>query len=103
MLVFTNPYAQAASYIAAVCLACGFAAFVTQVSRWDREYENFLIFPLRLAIYVPYLLLPGVGAVVGAFMLKSPKEVNRKFGRASIYVSLIGLLLWSTLAGTAIR
>ena len=94
MLAFTNSYAQAAFYIAALCLACGFAAFVTQVSRWDCEYENFLIFPLRLAIYaVPYLLLPGVGVVVGAFMLKSPKEVNRKFGRASINVSLVGLLL----------
>ena len=104
MLVFTNPYAQAAFYIAALCLTCGFAVFAIQVSRWDREYENFLIFPLRLAIYaIPYLLLPGVGVVVGAFMLRSPKEVSRKFGRASIYVSLVGLLLWSTLSGTAIR
>jgi hypothetical protein len=82
-----------------LCLAGGFVAFVNQVRRWDREYD-----PLRLAIYaVPYLILPGVGVVVGAFMLRSPKEVNRRFARASIYVSIVGLLLWSTSIGTAVR
>ena len=49
MLAFDNYYAQVMYYVAATCLAGGLLVFVVQVFRWDREYEDFLIFPLRLA------------------------------------------------------
>jgi len=104
MIRYDSTFVQAISYVAWFCIACGFITFVIQVIRWDREYEDFLLFPLRLAIYaLPYLFLPGLGILVGAWMLRSKRRPNRKFGRASIFVSAVWLLFWATLWHTSIK
>ena len=104
MIVYDNHFVQAISYVAMLCLGIGLLWFVAQVARWDREYESFVIFPMRLAIYaLPYLIVPGLGVIVGALLLKKPSRVKRKFALASLYVSTVGLLFWVTLPWTGIR
>ncbi len=104
MLAFAHHYSAVIFPIAVVLMIGGFLRFVFQIVRWDSEYEDFLIFPLRLAIYaIPYLCIPGLGIAVGGAMIRSPKRVNRKFAKASIYMSIVGLLLWISSLGIAIR
>ncbi len=104
MLNFTNHYYAAIFTIAVVLTVAGFLRFIVQVIRWDSEYEDFLIFPLRLAIYaIPYLFIPVLGLAIGGVMVKSRKRVRRKFAKASMYVSVVGLMLWISSIGMAIR
>lgn len=104
MLVFTNHYSAIIFALAVVLVIGGLVRFVAQVVRWDSEYENFLLFPLRLAIYaVPYLFVPCLGIVIGGVMIRSKTRVKRKFANASIYMSIIGLLLWISSFGAAIQ
>jgi hypothetical protein len=104
MLVFTNHYSAAVFTIAVVLTVAGLVRFIIQIVRWDSEYEDFLIFPLRLAVYaIPYLFVPGLGIAVGGVMVRSQKRVRRKFAKASIYISIVGLMLWISSLGMAIR
>lgn len=104
MIVYDNHFDQAISYVAMLCLGVGLLWFVAQVARWDSEYESFVVFPMRLAIYaLPYLIVPGLGMIVGALLLKKPSRVKRKFAIVSLYVSSVGLLFWVTVPWAAIR
>jgi hypothetical protein len=104
MLAFNNPYSVTAFTVAIVLTVVGLVRFVIQIVRWDSEYENFMMFPLRLVIYaVPYLVVPGLGIVVGGVMVRSQERVRRGFAKASIYTSVIGLMLWISAFGMAIR
>lgn len=104
MPVFHNLYSTLLFWIAVLLALVGLFIFIVQVIRWDREYEAFLVFPIRLAIYaLPYMLVPGLGIAVGGLMYKSPRRVRRKFGKASIYTSVIGLMFWITSLSMRIR
>jgi len=101
---FTNAYSAISFWIATSLAIAGLVAFIIQVARWDCEYEDFLIFPLRLAIYaIPYLLIPVAGFVAGGIMIGSSKRVKHMFAKASLYVSIIGVFLWGAVLGLAIR
>ena len=104
MLVFENIYAKIIFAIAITLAIGGLLKFLAQVIRWDAEYENFIVSPLRLAIYaVPYLLLPGLGILIGGILLNSKKRVRRKFAWASIYASCMGLMFWVSAMYAGIR
>jgi hypothetical protein len=101
---FTNQFSWGLFAVAVCMVIGGLVGFIVQVIRWDTEYEHFLIFPVRLAIYaLPYLLIPCLGMVVGGFMIRSERRVKRKFAKASIHASFMGLLFWITLPSSAIR
>jgi hypothetical protein len=104
MIVYENDLAQVIAYIAWLGYGVGAILFVCQVIRWDKEYEDFLIFPLRLAIYcLPYVCIPGLGILIGSLMLRRSNErVNRKFAKVSIYVSSVSLLMLATAPWTGI-
>lgn len=98
MLVFHNAFFQALTYVSTLALVAGLLRFIVQVARGDADYEKFLAFPIRLLIYVGYMLIPGSGIVVGVCIyVFSKNRVHRKFAAGSIYVSAAQMLCWSSL------
>ena len=104
MLAFTNSYSTVVFAVAVVMLLGGLVTFIVQVICWDSEYEAFLTFPLRLAIYaLPYLFIPCLGLAVGWLMVRRGGRVRRKFAKGSVYTSIVGLLFWIASLSLAVR
>lgn len=93
---FLHPwYVAVLLFMVVVGVGVGLVAFIVQVAHWDREYESFVVFPLRLAVYaIGYSFCPIIGFAVGSWMIRSDRRTNRKFGIGSLYVSSVFTCFW---------
>lgn len=104
-MIFPNIYSRAFFALFSMGFLCAFAAFARNLLHRDNEYEHFMPWSLRFLIYaLCYPILPVVGIPIGLYMLTRSSNVGRKFGRGSLFVSVVyGCFYASVYFGLGIR